>query len=180
MSYLMMPVNVEQKGLPRNRELRCSWDDVLLSSTTAGLCSGIWATWNLPEQRFKWNGSRDIAAVNIKEMCQWAQSLYKYEKKGCTNDSWPHLPTDNTVTSPSLFSFSSLPSSFTRPAFGTVARVWWVLTSTPSSTPLFCRSVEASKEGRRRGCGGFRGSFRESNGGMSTGGHFLWAQRVQQ
>lgn len=98
----------------------------------------------------------------------------------CTNGSWPHLPTDNTVTSPSFFSFTSATSSFARSVFGTVARVWWVSTNAPSAAALFCRSAGASKEGRRRGCWGFRGSLRESSGGMSTGGHFLWAQRVQQ
>lgn len=39
--YLLMPASVEQKGLLRKSELRCSWDGVLLGSTTAGLCSGI-------------------------------------------------------------------------------------------------------------------------------------------
>lgn len=98
----------------------------------------------------------------------------------CNKTVWSHLPTDNTVSSPSFLSFTSLPSSFPGPVFGTAARVWWVSTNTPPSRGLLCRSPDVSREGRMKVCGGFRGSFRESRGGMRTGGHFLWAQRVQR
>lgn len=91
-----------------------------------------------------------------------------------------HLPTDNTVSSPSFFSFTSLPSTFSGTVFGTAACVWWVSTNTPPSRGLFCWSVDVSREGRMRVWGGFRGSFRESRGGMRIGGHFLWAQRVHR
>ncbi len=48
--YLLMPDDEEQKGFPPNREFRCSWDDVLVSTVT-GFCSGIWATWNLSVEK---------------------------------------------------------------------------------------------------------------------------------
>ncbi len=39
--YLLMPDDEEEeKGFPPNREFRCSWDDVLVSTVT-GFCSGI-------------------------------------------------------------------------------------------------------------------------------------------
>lgn len=93
---------------------------------------------------------------------------------------WSHLPTDNTISSPSFLSFTLLPSSLSSPVFGTAACVWWVSTNTSPSRGLFCWSVDVFREGRMRVCGGFRGSFRESRGGIRTGGHFLWAQRVQR
>lgn len=170
-----MPVNVEQKVLPRNREFRFSWDDVLLGSTMVGLCSGIWATWNLSDDT-------SVVIMQLSLLLLKSLSLYRCEENGqqwrCTTPIY--LPTDNTFTSPSFFSFTLVPSSFTRSVFGTVALVWWVSTKDPPSTALFWPSAEASKEGKKRGDGGFRGSFRESKGVMSTGGHFLWAQRVQQ